>query len=169
MSNVLIGIIGVILFIGLALAGALYLGPQFQNATSSSRASSTISTLSQLSSAINAKIIQNDEDVLAGSSMDSLIASGHIKADPTNPTGGDPAAIYGPNGETASVEAGMVAMRLNENAEAVCSAIAKQTSKDLITANNAAQLPAIKAGCFHTGPTSINSFAGDSYYAFSRI
>lgn len=31
MTNVLIGIIGVILFIGLALALALFMGPQFTN------------------------------------------------------------------------------------------------------------------------------------------
>jgi len=42
MSNVLIGIIGVILFIGLALAGALFLGPRFQESTNNSRGSAVI-------------------------------------------------------------------------------------------------------------------------------
>jgi hypothetical protein len=51
-SNVLIGIIGVILFIGLALAGALILGDDFKTATSSSQAAAVMSQLQQTQSAI---------------------------------------------------------------------------------------------------------------------
>src|SRR3546814_19495658 len=51
MSNVLIGIIGVILFIGLALAGALFLGPRFQESTNNSRASASVQAVSQIASA----------------------------------------------------------------------------------------------------------------------
>ena len=53
MSNVLIGIIGVILFIGLALAGALILGDDFRTANNSSKASEMISQLQQVASAAN--------------------------------------------------------------------------------------------------------------------
>ena len=42
MSNVLIGIIGVILLIGLVLAGALFLGARFQAAADNSRASASV-------------------------------------------------------------------------------------------------------------------------------
>jgi hypothetical protein len=52
MSNVLIGIIGVILFIGLALAGALILGDDFKSASSSSQAAAVVSQLQQTQSAI---------------------------------------------------------------------------------------------------------------------
>lgn len=52
MSNVLIGIIGVILFIGLALAGALILGDDFRTASSSSQAAAVVSQLQQTQSAI---------------------------------------------------------------------------------------------------------------------
>lgn len=52
MSNVLIGIIGVILFIGLALAGALILGDDFQNSSSSVRAATIASEMQQISNAI---------------------------------------------------------------------------------------------------------------------
>ncbi len=52
MSNVLIGIIGVILFIGLALAGALILGDDFRTASSSSKAAATTATLQQVQAAI---------------------------------------------------------------------------------------------------------------------
>lgn len=52
MSNVLIGIIGVILFIGLALAGALILGDDFKTASSSSQAAAIVSQLQQTQSAV---------------------------------------------------------------------------------------------------------------------
>lgn len=51
MSNVLIGIIGVILFIGLALAGALILGDDFKSASSSSQAAALMSQLKQAADA----------------------------------------------------------------------------------------------------------------------
>jgi hypothetical protein len=52
MSNVLIGIIGVILFIGLALAGALILGDDFRTASSSAQAAAVVSQIQQTQSAI---------------------------------------------------------------------------------------------------------------------
>lgn len=52
MSNVLIGIIGVILFIGLALAGALILGDDFRTASSSSQAAAVVAQLQQTQSAV---------------------------------------------------------------------------------------------------------------------
>lgn len=52
MSNVLIGIIGVILFIGLALAGALILGEDFMTASASSQASAKISVGRQIMHAV---------------------------------------------------------------------------------------------------------------------
>ncbi|RYY06506.1 MAG: hypothetical protein EON55_23175 [Alphaproteobacteria bacterium] len=51
MSNVLIGIIGVILFIGLALAGALFLGPRFSSTSNDAEAARYISEGSQISRA----------------------------------------------------------------------------------------------------------------------
>ncbi len=53
MSNVLIGIIGVILFIGLALAGALILGDDFRAANASSKASAVSANLQQIAQAAN--------------------------------------------------------------------------------------------------------------------
>ncbi len=53
MSNVLIGIIGVILFIGLALAGALILGDDFRSASSSSKAAASIAQGRQIVNALS--------------------------------------------------------------------------------------------------------------------
>jgi hypothetical protein len=51
MSNVLIGIIGVILFIGLALAGALILGDDFRSASNGSKAAALMSQIKQAADA----------------------------------------------------------------------------------------------------------------------
>lgn len=51
MSNVLIGIIGVVLFIGLALAGALILGDDFTTASNSTKASIAMANLNQVAQA----------------------------------------------------------------------------------------------------------------------
>lgn len=47
MSNVLIGVIGVILFIGLAIAGSSYLGREFDNMTAASQAAAISSVMQQ--------------------------------------------------------------------------------------------------------------------------
>jgi len=51
MSNVLIGIIGVILFIGLALAGALILGEDFKSSKATTEAAATMQQMAQVSAA----------------------------------------------------------------------------------------------------------------------
>src|SRR3546814_10920461 len=71
MSNVLIGIIGVILFIGLALAGALFLGPRFQESTNNSRASASVQAVSQIASAANMFEVQ--EGRIAAVTSDAVV------------------------------------------------------------------------------------------------
>ena len=65
MSNVLIGIIGVILFIGLALAGALILGDDFKNASSSTGAAAISSDLQQIAAAANMYQLKTGSPLLA--------------------------------------------------------------------------------------------------------
>lgn len=52
MSNVIIGIIGVILFIGMAVAGAVYLGPQFRDSRIDAEAIGYLNQSSQISKAV---------------------------------------------------------------------------------------------------------------------
>ena len=84
MSNVLIGIIGVILFIGLALAGALFLGSRFQEATINSKASAIVQITQQLSNAAQLKNLNEGvpTPVVEGS---DLVAAGYLKSAPMNP------------------------------------------------------------------------------------
>jgi hypothetical protein len=82
MSNVLIGIIGVILFIGLALAGALFLGPRFQEATINSKASSAVQAVSQISHAANMYRVNEGADLPVGG-INDLQTKGYLKSIPT--------------------------------------------------------------------------------------
>ena len=92
MSNVLIGIIGVILFIGLALAGALFLGPRFQQSANSSRASAATQAVAQVASAIALRNVESGMPMMATSdtaNLQALLTERYLKAVPVNPmTGG---------------------------------------------------------------------------------
>lgn len=62
MSNVLIGIIGVILFIGLALAGALILGDDFRSASRDSKATALVTQMQQVSQALEMYRLKTGSD-----------------------------------------------------------------------------------------------------------
>ena len=145
MSNVLIGIIGVILFIGLALAGALFLGPRFQESTNNSRASAAVQAVSQVASAANMYRVQEGTAPTAvgaagdASTATTLMGRGYLKSVPSNPSG---TAL-----PSLSATPGFVTMVLADNAEAVCAAINKQSGRGdaLLTTASGTQ------GCTTTG------------------
>ena len=89
MSNVLIGIIGVILFIGLALAGALFLGPRFQESVNNSKAAAVVQSVSQVAHAANLYEVNEGKPFVSttteSTGVDGLIAGSYIKSRPTNP------------------------------------------------------------------------------------
>ena len=91
MSNVLIGIIGVILFIGLALAGALILGYDFLGASASSRAAAVTSQLQQGVQAISMYQLKTGRTMTAGdynNSGQTLLTPRFLKTMPVNASGG---------------------------------------------------------------------------------
>jgi hypothetical protein len=99
MSNVLIGIIGVILFIGLALAGALFLGPRFQESRNTSIASAQVAAMKQLSDAVNMYVVQEGKNDLPqndGAFVTSLRSAGYLKSDVKDVTGKNVAFWYSP-------------------------------------------------------------------------
>lgn len=85
MSNVLIGIIGVILFIGLALAGALILGDDFKTASSSSQAAAVVSQLQQTQSAIEMWRLKTGQRTVMTQDTSFLVPR-FLKAPATNAT-----------------------------------------------------------------------------------
>lgn len=88
MSNVLIGIIGVILFIGLALAGALYLGGAFSGSKTDSEAARFISEGAQISNAYDLFFLQegrypdamgNGTQSPSDAKIEQLVSAGYLK------------------------------------------------------------------------------------------
>ncbi len=156
MSNVLIGIIGVILFIGLALAGALFLGPRFQESTNNSRASAAVQAVSQVSSAINMYNVQEGRTYGTDTTGEGLVTDGYLKSVPSNPTGTGAIAL-----DDASANPRYVTMPLGGNAEQICAAIVKQTQ-------GSAAVPTIgkpgTAGCSVDSDTAPTVFT-----AYSRV
>ena len=150
MSNVLIGIIGVILFIGLALAGALFLGPRFQESSNTAKAAASMQAVSQLANAGNMFRVQEGRD------YDSWSPSGlvgtYLKTAPANPTSADaPAPDYADAGgdRTSNVAAKMAVMRVSGNSVDICDAIARQSG--MAVANKApvsSTWPTASVGCF---------------------
>lgn len=82
MSNVLIGIIGVILFIGLALAGALFLGPRFQDSSNTSKAAAVVQNMMQVNSASAMFTANEGFEPHAGFLEQELVGKSYLKIRP---------------------------------------------------------------------------------------
>jgi len=96
MSNVLIGIIGVILFIGLALAGALFLGPRFQDSSTDSKAAAVTQQLKQVADAASLYTIQEGNlPPTENDGIPALVAAGYLKTAPSNPITGQRYVVSG--------------------------------------------------------------------------
>jgi hypothetical protein len=156
MSNVLIGIIGVILFIGLALAGALFLGPRFQEATINSKASAEISQVHQFASAISLFEVQEGEQY--DTSKLSRLIPGYLKSLPVN-TNGSNQAGYNVLGTTR-----LAYMNLGYDGKdkAICEAIQRQLSGDPQVPVQSGDVVPSKAGCY-------TDAAKDTYTVYERI
>jgi hypothetical protein len=85
MSNVLIGIVGVILFIGLALAGVLFLGSQFTNAGGKSDATAIMAQLQQMTQAVEMYRLRTGRQTINCQTVDFLIPR-FLKTMPISPT-----------------------------------------------------------------------------------
>jgi hypothetical protein len=79
MSNVLIGIIGVILFIGLALAGALFLGPRFQQSKLQGQVAAVTMQVDQISKAYDMYKAMEGKGT---SQISVLVSGGYLKSQP---------------------------------------------------------------------------------------
>ena len=178
MSNVLIGIIGVILFIGLALAGALFLGPRFSDSRSTSVGAATVQAVTQVGSAIVLSNTEKSDAVQAGVSTGSLTAGNYLRAVPANPSGGEELEILGGLGEATGVDAGLIVAKLPDGSGAsVCSAIVKQTvnADDRVgiegypVVDAPSDFPRAPTGCFRMGSGNLNALEADGFYAFARI
>lgn len=176
MSNVLIGIIGVILFIGLALAGALFLGPRFQESTNNSKASAVIQVVDQVAKAANMQVVQEGVPVAGNPSgaddapVTQLVSRGYLKSKPLNPI--DPTYNLGfvaIDGSWGGVAAWSITGLPTPSSKGVCAAIARQSGLTLQADGSpptGSAPPSNTSGCFLAngwGPIS------GIYIAYSRL
>lgn len=127
MSNVLIGIIGVILFIGLALAGALILGDDFKSSNAESKAAAISSMMQQSAQAVNMYQLKTGQ-VLSSAhagSFATVIGPRFIKTSPTNPLNGNAFLVNNQGGGHDATPAVQIYTSLGNDAsaKAVCKAI----------------------------------------------
>jgi hypothetical protein len=182
MSNVLIGIIGVILFIGLALAGALFLGPKFQDASIDSKAAATLQAVDQTAKAISLMTLDDGKPFAAGQSLltnnaNSPVSRGYLKSLPKQPVNTIYDMFTTTSGGTNSGNSAYVAITLesytNTAAEKVCLNIIRRTGQDP-TATTVPQVttpPDVNAGCVRIvngGPTN-SAYNGGYFYVFTKI
>jgi hypothetical protein len=156
MSNVLIGIIGVILFIGLALAGALFLGPRFQEATINSKASAEISQVHQYAAAIALFELQEGEKY--DTTKLSRLVPSYMKTLPINTGGTNQAGYY----VYGTIPVAFMNLSYNGKDKAICEAIQRQLTGDATVPIQTGTTIPNKAGCF-TNPSK------DTYTGYERI
>ena len=166
MSNVLIGIIGVILFIGLALAGALFLGPRFQESTNNSKASAAVQAVAQVANAANMYRVQEGTTPLTGD-LDLLKTSGYLKSSPSNPAGtADILLGQSPTTLNSGNPALYATMDIPLSSKEVCLAIIKQNG-----GGSPATPPVEGDAGSMTSPTGCVADAGTAtrYVVYSRL
>jgi hypothetical protein len=148
MSNVLIGIIGVILFIGLALAGALFLGPRFQESTNNSRAAANIQAVTQITNAMELYKTQEGE-AFDYSRYPGNLEGTYLKSIPTIQGGGTllwrTTAVTGEG--TVLVLTSTLTNADGNTSKQVCEAIMRQ-SKGVETIPTQ---PVDRMGCYYNG------------------
>ena len=174
MSNVLIGIIGVILFIGLALAGALILGEDFKTTSSSSKAAQTMSQLQQGAHAISMYQLKSGQQYKINDRLIVLMPR-FLKSIPVLPTGYSEARVYTNRGDTIGTTGDppvMVATMMPLSEEDTCKAIQEQTNgtQNYVTALNSDDIPkSPAAGCFRSAGIGSYHLNNTSYVAYVRF
>ncbi len=125
MSNVLIGIIGVILFIGLALAGALFLGPRFQEATLNSKTAAMAQAMSQVANASEMYFTMTGRHITVDGS-NALVTGGYLKEQIRNPVSGAPIVLNTFPGVTRDQASVYTYIGYGADAKKVCKEIERQ-------------------------------------------
>lgn len=174
MANVIIGIIGVILFIGLAIAGAVLLGSDFQTAKGSTQAAAVSSHLQQYAQAVQVVrlrrgvVFPSNTGTALGTSLVSYNALSDIPVNPltggayipVNATGGsdaNPTAfIYTDLGTTA--RARDICFGVEEGANSATTATVVDTAATLSSRLAAAP----RLGC-------MKSSTGNRYLAYIPV
>lgn len=174
MSNVLIGIIGVILFIGLALAGALLLGDDFKSANNDTKAASLVQGLVQTASAVSMSNIKTGAPRTPETlSASTTLIPRFLKAAPVNPVTDtvnmilvdSAGASTGTNPAVGAVT--LLGTTTNSEAKAVCESIQRQSGQIAATASFDASVKSTNPSTWTSTYGCLQASAG--FYAYHKI
>ncbi len=186
MSSVLIGIIGIALFMGIAIGSAVFLGPRFEDAQSQSLGSTSVQAVSSVAAAVSSFRMATGYGYGPGlENTQKLVDGGYLRSVPTNPviSGRDP-QIVGSNGldyaSTPAAQQGtwspkFVYMSVGTD-NGVCSQVLRMlgymNSGDSLNAGTTYD-PSVggdqrPAGCFRTNAGASQISAGD-YVVYARV
>ena len=168
MSNVIIGIIGVILFIGLALAGATYFGPRVTQSTSQAQAGQVMSQLVAISNAVKVRDQERQMATTGGFNLDYL-APDYLGDAPSNPTEGPAPFLLDSSGSAGGI-ASIAGIKVSGNRSvAICNEISRlgggpSTAQLRLNANLA-----LPIGCFRIDRDLSPQVRKDDYIAYAVI
>lgn len=173
MSQMFIGIIGIIVVVGLALAGAIFFGEQFQQSRSRARAAAALAVTSEIAFAAEAALAAEGGRILAGADITAqLVTPGYLKAVPVNP-------LIEANVPRLMSETGLLTGRadaavidLGSGAEVVCRQVGIQSGQLLASATVAAtsiNIPNSNSGCFRALSGGGAGLTAGNHYAYTRI
>jgi hypothetical protein len=184
---VLIGIIGVILFIGLALAGALILGDDFRTASNSSQAATLMSQIKQAADASEMRRLKLGVSAIPATNTEFLVPR-FLKVAATNPTAlaranpGDARWVLAFNNNLAAdgyyepyyaakFAQAVIGPQSDAKSRAICLEIAQTYGQSDVVDVSATGDPAGDAGCALTGADiSPGRYAENKQYvAFVRV
>ncbi|AXK44112.1 hypothetical protein [Erythrobacter aureus] len=150
MSQILLGIIGVTIFIISAIAGVSYLGPTFMQSTTDSEAGVGLQGLSQISMAIHLREMETQSATEVGFNLDGL-APDYLPEIPENPFSAiDPILVTGV-GTLAQRPGEFVLMPVETaNAQQICNSISRQGGGSDVAPNIFISEIVEPLGCFRS-------------------
>lgn len=164
MSNVLIGIVGVILFIAMALAGAVFFGPLMTGSVDEGRASGTSQVLSATATAVS--IRNRDMETRTASGSASVLVPDYLDKAPLNPVNNEAVYLLDANA-TAAGPAAFVATKMPSDRVRMCEYLSRAGGGTVpVTTLNT--IPTQRMGCIRLGAAAGPFVVGD-YVGFARI
>ena len=180
MSNVLIGIIGVILFIGLALAGALILGDDFRSSRSSTIAAKVVSDMQQIVAAVNMRNLKTGQTMSAvdyETNVASMVPR-FLKVEPKVPLSGATYRTVDVDGFGRAMPIHHIQARLGPEGDEVAKAVCREIETQRGAADPDAAIAAVTTTAgwtarVNSGGRNVGCFlytvGGSGYNAFLMI
>lgn len=177
MSQMFIGIIGIVVVIGLAIAGAVYFGDQFQQSRTKSRAAAAVAATSQVANAATLLYTNDGIQPVAAANVNALVNGGYLTSAPTNPIVPTNPPRLVTAGGLATGPAQVAVLDLGpgaagSSADLTCQQIAIQTGQAQpgdATPTAAAALPINVSGCFRAVTGAGAGLTVGNHYAYTRI